>query len=204
MVIGLTGGIASGKSTVSSLLKKLGAYIIDVDEIGRDVVEKGEKAYNEIVDYFGKDILLPDGQINRKALGHIVFSDRDKLNKLNSITHPHIIDRVKDIISECKSKGIEIMVVDAAILIEMGLHSICDIVWLVKVDKNIQLHRLMERDHYSYEEANNRIMAQYSDEKKAQFADVIIDNKGTFEELEEEVKKQWTKIVSECQKGRNC
>lgn len=201
MVIGLTGGIASGKSTVSSLLKGLGAYIIDVDEVGRDVVEIGEKAYNEIVDYFGNEILLPDGEINRKALGHIVFSDKNKLNKLNSITHPHIIDRVKEVIAECKSKGIKVIVVDAAILIEMGLHTLCDIVWLVRVDRNTQLHRLMERDNYSYEEASNRIKAQFSDEKKSQFADVIIDNTGSLEELEAEVKRQWSIIISECQRG---
>lgn len=204
MVIGLTGGIASGKSTVSSLLKELGAYIIDVDEVGRNVVEKGEKAYNEIVDYFGKEILLPDGEINRKALGRIVFSDSSKLNKLNSITHPHIIDRVKEIISMCKAKGIEIIVVDAAILIEMGLYSMCDTIWLVSVDKDTQLHRLMERDRYSYEEANNRIMAQLSDEKKSRYADLIIDNNGSLDELKEEVKSQWNRIVTECQKGRNC
>ena len=204
MVIGLTGGIASGKSTVSSLLKELGACIIDVDEVGRGVVEKGEKAYNEIVDYFGNEILLPDGGINRKALGHIVFSDSNKLKKLNSITHPHIIDRVKEIIRKCKAEGIEIIVVDAAILIEMGLHTVCDTIWLVSVNRETQLKRLMERDKYPYEEANNRIKAQLSDEKKSRYADVIIDNNGSLDELKEEVKKQWNKIVAECQKGRNC
>jgi len=201
MVIGLTGGIASGKSTVSSLLKGLGAYIIDVDEVGRGVVEKGEKAYNEIVDYFGEEILLPDGEINRKALGHIVFSDSNKLKKLNSITHPHIIDRVKEIIRRCKAEGIEIVVVDAAILIEMGLHTVCDTIWLVSVDREIQLQRLMERDKYSYEEANNRIMAQLSDEKKSQYADVIIVNNGNLDELTEEVKKQWNKIATDIKRG---
>ncbi|HHY78740.1 MAG TPA: dephospho-CoA kinase [Clostridiales bacterium] len=194
MVIGLTGGIASGKSTVSSILKDLGAYIIDVDKIGKDVVEKGQKAYNDIVCFFGKAILLPDGQINRKALGNIVFSDSEKLKKLNSITHPHIIARVKDIISKCKDEGIDRIVVDAAILIEMGLNSLCDMVWLVTVDKDTQLKRLMERDNYTYEEANNRIMAQTSDKNKLNYADVVIDNNGTLEDLKKKVVELWNKL----------
>jgi len=194
MVIGLTGGIASGKSTVSSILKDLGAYIIDVDKIGKDVVEKGQKAYNDIVCFFGKEILLPDGQINRKALGNIVFSDSEKLKKLNSITHPHIIARVKEIISKCKAEGIDRIVVDAAILIEMGLHSLCDAVWLVTVDKETQLKRLMERDSYTYEEANNRIMAQTSDNNKLLYADVVIDNNGTIEDLKNKVLELWNKL----------
>ncbi|NLM43117.1 MAG: dephospho-CoA kinase [Clostridiales bacterium] len=194
MVIGLTGGIASGKSTVSSILKKLGAYIIDVDKVGRDVVEKGEKAYNEIVCFFGKKILQHDDQINRKVLGNIVFSDSKQLQKLNSITHPHIIERVKEIISKCKTDGKNVIVVDAAILIEMGLHSLCDTVWLISVDKETQLKRLMERDNYTYEEAMNRIMAQTSDKKKSVYADVVIDNTGTLEELENKVLELWNKI----------
>ncbi len=103
MVIGLTGGIASGKSTVSAKLKELGAAIIDVDILARGVVSKGEIAYNRIVQCFGENILLPSGEINRKRLGSVVFSDKEKLALLNSITHPEIISRVKDKIQELKA-----------------------------------------------------------------------------------------------------
>ncbi|WP_408614651.1 dephospho-CoA kinase [Lutispora saccharofermentans] len=201
MIIGLTGGIASGKSTVSSILKQFGAYIIDVDEVGRSVVQKGEKAYNEIVQYFGDEILLPRGEINRKALGHIVFSDGEKLRKLNSITHPHIIAKVKEIIEEFRSDGADVIVIDAAILIEMGLNSLCDSVWLVSVDKQTQLHRLIERDRFSYEDAKNRINAQFSDEKKAEHSDVIIYNTKGLEELKEEIKQLWNTALSTVKRG---
>ena len=195
MIIGLTGGIASGKSTISLILKELGAYIIDVDEVGRNVVQKGEKAYNEIVQYFGGQILMANGEINRKALGRIVFSDEEKLKMLNSMTHPQIIAKVKEIIEQNKSNGSEVIVVDAAILIEMGLNSVCDSVWLVTVDKKTQLQRLVERDRFSYNEAQNRINAQFSDEKKSQHSDVIIDNTKSLEELKEYIKQLWDNTI---------
>ncbi|MDD2482510.1 MAG: dephospho-CoA kinase [Lutispora sp.] len=195
MIIGLTGGIASGKSTISLILKELGAYIIDVDEVGRNVVQKGEKAYNEIVQYFGDQIVMANGEINRKILGRIVFSNEEELKMLNSITHPQIIAKVKEIIEQHRSNGNEVIVVDAAILIEMGLNSICDSVWLVTVDKKTQLQRLMERDRFSYDDAQNRINAQFSDDKKSQYSDVIIDNTKSLEELKACLKQLWDNTV---------
>lgn len=195
MVIGITGGIASGKSTISSILKELGAFIIDVDIIARGVVQKDEKAYNEIVQYFGCDILLPSGEINRKKLGNIVFSNPDELKVLNSITHPEIINRVAKKVEELKTNEVKVIVIDAAILIEMGLSTYCDSIWLVYVDKEIQLNRLMERDRFVYLDALNRIKSQYSNENKAQFADVIINNNKPLEEVKREVKKLWNKII---------
>ena len=195
MIIGLTGGIASGKSTISLILKELGAFIIDVDDVGRNVVQKGEKAYNEIVQYFGDQILMNSGEINRKALGRIVFSDEEELKMLNSITHPQIIAKVKEIIEQHRSNENEVIVVDAAILIEMGLNSICDSVWLVTVDKKTQLQRLMERDRFSYDDAQNRINAQFSDDKKSQYSDVIIDNTKSLEELKACLKQLWDNTV---------
>lgn len=195
MIIGLTGGIASGKSTISLILEELGAYIIDVDEVGRNVVQKGEKAYNEIVQYFGDQIVMANGEINRKILGRIVFSNEEELKMLNSITHPQIIAKVKEIIEQHRSNGNEVIVVDAAILIEMGLNSICDSVWLVTVDKKTQLQRLMERDRFSYDDAQNRINAQFSDDKKSQYSDVIIDNTKSLEELKACLKQLWDNTV---------
>lgn len=195
MVIGLTGGIASGKSTISSMLKELGASIVDADLIARSVVQKGEKAYNEIVQYFGEKILMPNGEINRKKLGHIVFSDHAKLEKLSSITHPQIINKIKEKVEEYRSEGAKVIVIDAAILIESGLNSYCDSIWLVSVDKEIQLSRLMERDKFAYIDALNRINAQYSIEEKVQFADVIIDNSKPIEEVKKKIKELWNIII---------
>ena len=195
MVIGLTGGIASGKSTISSILKELGAYIVDADIIARSVVQKDEKAYNEIVQNFGKEILMSNGEINRKKLGHMVFSDSEKLELLNHITHPEIIKRVKKKVEEYKHIGAKVIVIDAAILIEVGLDSYCDSIWLVTVDLETQIRRLMERDKCAYMDALNRINSQYTNEKKSQFADVIIDNNKPIKEVETKVKELWNIII---------
>ena len=196
MVIGLTGGIASGKSTVSAKLKDLGAYIIDVDVLARDVVSKGEIAYNRIVQSFGPDILLKTGEINRKKLGNIVFSDKKKLALLNSITDPEIISRVKDKIAELKAAGEKVIVVDAAILIEMGLYKYVDSVWVVVVDRETQIKRLMKRDKFDYEDSENRINSQFTNEVRKKYADVIIDNNRPFEEVERKIEELWNNIMA--------
>jgi dephospho-CoA kinase len=196
MVIGLTGGIASGKSTVSAKLKELGAAVIDVDVLARGVVSKGEIAYNRIVQCFGENILLPSGEINRKKLGSIVFSDKEKLALLNNITHPEIIERVKDKIQEYKAAGKKVIVVDAAILIEMGLHKYVDSVWVVVVDKETQIKRLIDRDKFDYRESENRINSQFTNEVRKRYADVIIDNNKPLEEVAKKLEELWNNIVS--------
>lgn len=195
LVIGLTGGIASGKSTVSSILEELGGYVIDVDLIGREVVQKGEKAYNEIVKHFGLDILLPNGEINRKKLGDIVFSSLGELQVLNEITHPEIIRKVEKKIAELKENGIRNIVVDAAILTEMGLDKYCDSVWLIHVDKETQLNRLIERDRFVYLDALNRIKSQYENSEKFGVADVIIDNNKPLEVVKEKIYELWNNTI---------
>lgn len=196
MVIGLTGGIASGKSTVSAKLKELGAAVIDADILAREVVSKGEIAYNRIVQCFGEGILLPSGQINRKRLGGIVFSDKEKLALLNSITHPEIIRKVQDRIRELKAAGIRVIVVDAAILIEMGLHKYVDSVWVVTVDRETQIKRLIERDRFDYKESENRINSQFTNEVRRKYADVIIDNNKSIEEVGKRLEELWNNIVT--------
>ena len=195
MVIGLTGGIASGKSTVSAKLKELGAAVIDADLLARDVVRKGEIAYNKIVQCFGEDILLPGGDIDRKKLGNIVFSDKEKLALLNSITHPEIINRMKERIQELKAEGAKVIVVDAAILIEMGLHKYVDSVWVLSVDRETQLKRLVERDKFNYREAENRINSQFTNEVRKKYADVVIDNSKPIEEVEKRLEELWNNIA---------
>jgi len=196
MVIGLTGGIASGKSTVSAKLRELGAAIIDVDILARGVVSKGEIAYNRIIQCFGDNIQLPSGEINRKRLGSIVFSNKEKLALLNSITHSEIINRVKDRIQELKAEGAKVIVVDAAILIEMGLHKYVDSVWVVIVDRETQIKRLVERDKFDYKDAENRINSQFTNEVRKKYADVIIDNNNPIEEVGKKLEELWNNIIS--------
>ncbi len=195
MVIGITGGIASGKSTISKILKEMGAYIIDADEIGREVVQKGEKAYNEIVRYFGDDILLDSGEINRKKLGNIVFSDPEELKVLNDITHPEIVERISEKVDDLKKNEVRTIVIDAAILFEMGLNKHCDSIWLIQTDRETQLNRLMERDRFDSKNAQNRIKRQHENENNIAFADVIINNDKSLDEIKEEVKEIWDKTI---------
>lgn len=193
-IVGLTGGIASGKSTVSTMLRELGAVVIDVDLVGRDVVSKGGSAYNKIIENFGKEILMDDGNINRKKLGNIVFSDHEKLKLLNQITHPAIIQKVNEMIETEEKAGKEVVVVDAAILIEMGLNKYVDCVWLVVVDRETQLERLMERDHLSYGNALNRMNAQITNEQRMEYADVVIDNTQPVKVVRDMVRELWRNL----------
>lgn len=193
-VIGLTGGAATGKSTVSSILRGLGVYIIDVDLIAREVVERGSRCLDKIALHFGKGILREDGSLDRKKLGDIVFADKSKLEQLNSIVHPAMVARVEQELERIeREKTVQTVVIDAAILIEMGLHRLADSVWLVRADRETQVRRLVERDGMPREKAEGIIRSQMPMEEKEKYADVIIDNNGTVQDLETKVRKLWKK-----------
>lgn len=186
MIVGLTGGVASGKSLVSKELKRLGAHIIDADVIAREVVRPGEDAYNEIVREFGPSVLNGDGTIDRKKLGSIVFSDEEKRKRLNAITHPRIRQRIHDEIDgvEKKDRG-ALIVLDIALLIEGGLYNNyrkLDSVIVVYADEAAQIERLKGRDSLTEEEARKRVAAQMPLKEKLKYADYTINNNGTVEE----------------------
>lgn len=193
-IIGLTGGIASGKSTISDMLQSLGAEVVDVDLVGREVVRQGCPAYNKIIECFGSSILMPDGEINRKKLGNIVFSDPNKLQLLNQITHPAIIDQVNRMVEAYRQQNKKAVVIDAAILIEMGLHRYVDSVWLVMVDSETQLNRVIERDCLAEKDARNRINAQMTNEERKAYADVVIDNSQPIDAVKHVVRELWTNL----------
>lgn len=185
-IIGLTGGTGSGKSTVAKIMEENGAVIIDCDEIAHKNMEIGGCAYSDIVKNFGKEILNDKGTINRKALGKIVFNSPEKLELLNSITHPHIIERVKDEIYQNDDE--KCVVIDAPLLFETELNELCDKVWAVyayALEK--RLERIMERDNLSTAEAAKRIENQTGFDIIAKKADIVIENNGTLEELRESV-----------------
>lgn len=187
IVIGLTGGIASGKSTVSNLLKEMNIPVIDADVEARLAVEKGEPAYFKIVKEFGSDILMPNEQIDRQKLGSIIFHHNDKRQLLNEIVHPEVRNRMKKQIKEATELGKGIIVLDIPLLFESKLTYMVDKTILVFVDKNVQLKRLMERNNLSREEAEARINSQMPLSEKFALADEVINNNGSINETKKQL-----------------
>lgn len=196
-VIGLTGNIAGGKSSVAKMLEELGAKIIDADLIARMVVERNEPAWREIVEKFGREILNPDQTINRSKLGEIVFGDEEKRMELNRITHPRIIGRIKELVEEYKKQGVKVVVVEAALIVERGgLKPLISDLIVVTADEETQIKRLIERNRLSREEAIARIKSQMPISEKVKHATYVIDNSGTLEETRKQVEEVWGKINS--------
>lgn len=193
MIIGLTGGIASGKSTVSNYLSELGAIIIDADKIAHEIMEKGKTAYWQVIEAFGREILAENGEIDRSRLGKIVFNNLEKKKILEEITHPQVIREMREKIEEYRAEN-KVIVLDVPLLFEAGLDIMVDETWVVYVDRETQLQRLIARDGLSYEEANKRIQAQMSLEKKRVLADFVINNKGNIEDLKRQVLLKWREI----------
>ncbi len=191
-VIGLTGSIGSGKSAVSSILAEKGADVIDADMISREIFNIGENAYKMVVESFGKTILAQDGTIDRKKLAQIVFSDEKELEKLNSITHPEIISIIKQRINESEC---DVIVIDAPLLIECELDKICDVVWVVTAPIETRLERIIKRDNCTLAHAKKRTESQMSEQEKIKYADVLINNGGTLEQLREIVNGEYKKIT---------
>ncbi len=186
-VIGLTGGTGSGKSTVASILSRYGGKVIDADLIAREVVARGSKALEELVEYFGREILDEDRNLNRKKLAQMVFTDREKLQLLNNITHKYIVERMLEELEKLKSEGnARFIVIDAPIPVEHGFLDVADTVWVVAADPDQRIRRIMERSDLTYEEAVNRINSQISQEDYIKIAHEVIYNNGTFEQLEKE------------------
>lgn len=192
-IVGLTGGIASGKSTVSRILERLGAVVIDADQLAREAVMPGTSAHRSIVAAFGEGILLPDGSIDRKALGSIIFADSSARKRLEAITHPAIRELAERRLAELSRSGVSVAVYMAALLIEAGAADRVDEVWVVYVDRETQVRRVMARDGLSRLEAEQRLAAQMPMEEKAARGQVVVDNNGTPEELERRVEEIWAK-----------
>lgn len=188
-VIGLTGGSGSGKSVISALLQKNGAYIIDADKIAHDIILRDTQAYVEIVAYFGEKILDQNREINRKALGNIVFQYPKKREFLNSCTHKYIRLEIEKQIETIKKqpKIYSFIVLDVPLLIESGLIPICDMVLVVYAKIEDRIKRIMLRDNITYEQARDRISSQMPWEQYCKVADMIIDNSNDLTDLEAQV-----------------
>ena len=192
LLVGLTGGIASGKSTVSAMLAVRGAFIIDADQIAWHIVLPGVPAWFNIREHFDLGVLHPDGQIDRQALADLVFADKAKLALLNEITHPAIFARIADRLEEYHDQDV-VVVLDAALLIEAGLAEGVDVVIVTHSPTEIQVERLAAKG-VGERDASNRIAAQLEPEKRLARADIVIDNSGSVEKLGRRVDEVWEQL----------
>jgi len=194
-VIGLTGGIATGKSTVASLLRELGAKVIDADDLAREIVQPGQEAWKETVDAFGSEILRQDKTIDRETLRKKIFQDEAARKKLESITHPRIRALAQARIQQLATEEADLIVYEAPLLFENQVHLWLRPVILVACDLEIQKRRLRERDGLDEEEIQRHLKAQMPLQEKRKLADFIIENNGDIEDLRRQVRQVWQKIT---------
>jgi dephospho-CoA kinase len=205
VVIGLTGGTATGKSTVAAIWASMGARIIDADEAARELVKPGSDLLKKIADTFGQAVINDDGSLNRRELGRICFSEKQQLLKLNAIMHPRLRAQVEAMVEELKRalerhsdpSGPTAVVIDAAVLFESGLRDLADVVVAVVADPEIQVRRLVQRMGLSEGEARARVGAQRSNEEFARLSDFVIDTTGGLDSYEAEARALYRRILAE-------
>jgi len=194
-VIGLTGNIGSGKSTVAEMFRQLGAKKIDADSIARKIVEPGERAWKEIKDVFGDEVISSDQSIDRQKLGDIVFNDVSKRALLDNITHPKIFDEINNLVNEYEKDHSNVVIIEAALIIEKGgLLDLIDKLILVVVDEDTQTKRIKLRDDIPSDQIQSRIKSQMQISEKKKYADYIIDNNGSVLKTRTQVNKIWKEI----------
>jgi dephospho-CoA kinase len=196
LTIGLTGGIGSGKSTVAKILAGLGAPSFDADKVGHEIYLPGTPAYHDVIAAFGQGIVAPDGTIDRKKLGPIVFADPAQLKRLEAIVHPRMFERMRQMVAEMRARGVTApIVIEAAILIEAHWQPLFDEIWLVVAPREKVVQRVEAERGLKPEQTEARIKAQLSDEERRKHATIVIDNSGTLEELRAKVEKLWDELL---------
>lgn len=193
-IIGLTGGIGTGKSTVAEFLAEQGATIVNADLVGHEVYLPGRPAYHEIVDEFGKEVVADDGTIDRKKLGTIVFSDPKNLARLNAITHPRMKGMMREKLQEIARGGAEIAVLEAALLFEAKWDDLADEIWVTVTPPEIVAERVAARSNLTIEAVMERIRSQMTNEQRTERADVVIDTSGDMDSTREQAQEQWEKL----------
>ena len=194
IVIGLTGGIASGKSTVSQVLSDLGASVIDADRVGHEAFRAGTDAWREVVDAFGAGVLGEGDEIDRGKLADIVFQSPGARERLNCIMHPTIRRMVEQRIEDLRREGEGVVVVEAALLIEAKWMDLVDTVWVVEAPEESVVSRLCEQKGFTEEQARARINSQMSSTERSQFADIVIGNDSGLDALTEKVRELWRRV----------
>jgi len=196
MVIGLTGSIGTGKSEAARRLEVLGASIISADQVGHEAYTPNTEAWEQVVAAFGDGILQDDGEIDRRKLGAVVFSDPGQLEKLNQIMHPRMARMVADKIEELRGQGVEVVVVEAALLFEAGWDSLVEEVWVTDSTEQVVIERLKQRNGMSEEEARKRISSQMDRSERLERSDYVIENSGDMATLGSTIKELWERRVS--------
>ena len=194
-IIGLTGGIGSGKTSVAAKLRAMGARVFDADEAAKNAVLPGTEGFFKVVETFGPQIVDADGKLNRTALAEIVFNDKAALRKLEEIIHSYVWQETDKFLSECQQSGERAAVLDIPLLIECGWHQKVDEVWLVVLPVEEQIMRTMKRSGMTAEAVQARIAAQMPLDQKKKYATLVIDNSGAWEETEKQVITAWEKAV---------
>ncbi|MDC7069094.1 MULTISPECIES: dephospho-CoA kinase [Corynebacterium] len=193
-IIGLTGGIGSGKSTVARILQEHGFPIVDADLIAREIVEPGQPALAELAKEFGEDILNADGSLDRGLLASRAFTNKDTTQRLNNITHPRINQRTQELFDEARENGAEAVIYDMPLLIDKGLHKDMDATIVVHAAEHVRLERLTTKRGLDVDDVRRRINAQIDDETRKQYADILLDNNGTEEDLTQQIAQAVDKI----------
>jgi dephospho-CoA kinase len=194
-VIGLTGGIGSGKSTVAQMLESMGAALLSADTAGHEVYAPGRPAWQEIVDAFGRDVVAADGTIDRKKLGPIVFGDPEQLRRLNTITHPRMKDLMREKLEGERARGTKVAVLEAALLFDAGWDDLTSEVWVTNAPEDVTAKRTAQRSGISVDEARSRIRAQMSNDERVARSQVIIDTACPLEQTRAQVKKEWQRLL---------
>jgi dephospho-CoA kinase len=190
-VIGLTGGIGSGKSTVSDILAELGAVVIDADKLVHEAYQPGTETWQAVVDAFGRDVIAQDSSIDRQKLGEVAFGDPEKLELLNSIVHPRMYNEAASRIEDYRRQGIEVLVLAVPLLIEADWMSLADELWVTVASEQVVIKRVQERTGLTEEQTRARIRSQLSNEERCRRADFVINNDGTLDELRARVNELW-------------
>ena len=197
VIIGLAGGIGAGKSEVSRILKELGAVVLDADRFGHEVYLPNTDGFREVVATFGDDVVSPSGEIDRRALGGKVFGNPEAMAKLNAIAWPRIRQRIADSIDEQRGDGTQVVVLDAAVLIEAGWTNAADEVWVVTAPETDVIQRIQARNNITEEQVRARINSQMANEARVKYAHVVVENDGPLEHLRQKVETLWTERLVE-------
>lgn len=188
-IIGLTGGIGSGKSTVSGYLREKGFFVIDADQVARDIMEPGMPTLSRLAKAFGSGIIDENGALKRKELAVIAFSSDENKAKLDEITHGDIKNRIEELIEECRQKDEKICFLDVPLLFEVGLDEKCDFVWVVTANMEKRIERVVARDNTTRQDVEARIRCQMSDEEKIEKSDDVIDNSHSLDALHKDIER---------------
>ncbi|MEX2245266.1 MAG: dephospho-CoA kinase [Dehalococcoidia bacterium] len=195
VVIGLTGGIASGKSVVSRLLAERGALVMDADKLGHEAYRREGACYDAVIEAFGRDVVGADGEIDRKALGAKVFGDAAQRKRLEGIVWPWMRGEMQKRLDELRAEGVPVVVLEAAVLIEADWVPLVDRVWVVTVPPDAARERVVSRNGLTPEQADARIAAQLPNDERVRHADVVIDNSETLDDLERRVEAEWRRLT---------